>query len=102
MALQNTDYFSLNRGGNPGDGSSGTYYVAQLSELTSMLVNDLVPGIISANANNALVAGTDDKLYIKNVVIAQSSTTGDVTLTDNLGNDTTVDVTKWMSNGVAP
>jgi len=102
MALLNTDYFSINRAGTPGTGGSGTYYVSQLSDLLAYMSSNLSASLVSADAGNALVVGTDGKLLVKNAVVAQSAATGDITLTDNLGADTTVEVNRWMAGATAP
>ena len=102
MSVLATDYLSLNRGGTPGDGGSGTYYVAPVSELTALLVHDLVPAIISSDANNALAAGSDDKLFIRNSALASDVANGQLTFTDNMGATNSVPVTGWMASSVAP
>ena len=102
MALQGTDYININRGGTPGDGSSGTYYVAQIDDLRDLLVNDLVPEIISSDANNALAAGSDDKLFIRNAAVTDDATNGQFKFTGNTGADTTVSKTGWMAGATAP
>lgn len=46
MAIQTSDYISLNRGGTPGDGSSGSYYVDTVSNLA-----DAISGTVLGSSN---------------------------------------------------
>jgi len=44
MAIRVSDYISLNRGGSPGNGMSGTYYVDTVQALVDAISNALLPG----------------------------------------------------------
>lgn len=75
MALLPTDFFSINRGGNPGNAASGAYYVSPLSGLTALI------GGVSADAGNDLTAGADGKPYFQETVTALTYDTATTTLT---------------------
>lgn len=63
MAVQKTDFIPHNRGGTPGDGDTGTYYVSTVADLEAALTK------LSADAGNVLVAGSDGGLHLTKATI---------------------------------
>ena len=96
MAIALTDYVSINRGGTPGDGSTGTYYVGQVSEITALVAGATV---VSATAGNLI---TDDTgAFLDQAVIQANETTtslgwtagtNTLTYTDEDGTATNIDL----------
>ncbi|MFK7942353.1 MAG: hypothetical protein AB8B85_05480 [Paracoccaceae bacterium] len=80
MAVQTTDYISVNRGGTPADGSSGTYYVDTIANVLALIVE------VSADAGNIITAGTDGGAFMNQAVIQANETT--TTLAYNAGTTT--------------
>ena len=65
MAIQASDYISLNRGGTPGNGSSGTYYVALVSDLSAVLGTAILNAASLGDIGDVNVAGATDKQVLK-------------------------------------
>ncbi|MCG7492480.1 hypothetical protein [Thalassobius sp. Cn5-15] len=95
MAFQLTDRLPLNRGGTPGDGDSGDYYVETVTELKKLIA------AISADAGNLLTNGTDDGVFLNKAAVeaavdaatlAYNAGTNILTFTDHNGAPTTIDL----------
>lgn len=71
MSVLNTDFIALNRGGVAGDGSSGDYYVAPISDLLA-IVDQLT---ISADTGQLLQSGVDGGVFLPVSVIKDNETT---------------------------
>jgi len=65
MAIQLTDYISLNRGGTPGNGSSGTYYVSLVSELATVLRSSILSSASLDDLGDVNASGATDKQVLK-------------------------------------
>ena len=70
MTALTTDFIPLNRAGTPGDGSSGNYYVARISDILA-----LADANLSSDAGNLLSAGSDNGAYLPVSVIKTNETT---------------------------
>ena len=98
MALQLTDYLSINRGGTPGTagGVTGTYLVDQMSALVALIESNI--DLISTDANNDLTLGGDGKHYLDVSALETTTTLGYVpgtqilTFTDEDGVATNIDL----------
>lgn len=69
MAVLSTDFFTINRGGTPGDGSSGTYYVAPISDLNAVIVS------VSTDTGNLITSGADGGSFLNQLTIQDNETT---------------------------
>lgn len=95
MAVLSTDYLSINRGGTPGSGNTGTYYVETVSNLLNLVVE------VSADAGNIVTAGSDGGAFMNQATIqanetttslAYNSGTNILTYTDEDGTATNLDL----------
>lgn len=95
MALQLTDFLSINRGGSASNASSGTYYVITGQDILDMVAANLGDAI-STDANQSMVLGSDNKLFVRNSAIAGDAAADTITFTDNLGNDTVLNMNDYV------
>lgn len=94
-----TDFISLNRGGTPTDGASGTYLVAPIQDIVDIAAAGGT--IVSADAGQLLVAGGDGGAFIDQATIQANETvttlaytagTQALTYTDENGTPTVLDL----------
>ena len=95
MAILATDFIPLNRGGTPTDGSSGNYFVANVSDFLALTtITSMDAGNLIGNGTDggALFTAADLQANETTTGFSQAATSGVITYTDEDGANHTANV----------